>query len=351
MIRQAHIILLTVLLILGSCSGKKDPQTIYAEQASGVVMILNQCYYTALLPGGNNIYFSGIDEQKGELANVAFNKQEVKPAAVFGTGFFVGKDGKILTNRHVVDPVVSKDQARQLVGQIIQKIEAYGRMLQYQLQQAYQQNEWQLNFADDPHQAQQLLAQQQQIEQQFNQAEQILQQLQSVNVSQIGIVPTSKISIAYNNSKVSGASDFLPCRVLKVSQQEAVDLALVQLQSGATPRKAHVFSIGNEGRHSIFGSRQHPLALDDQVYMIGYNHGPELAVTAQGIKAQFTQGNVSQEPTSDRVMYSIPALQGSSGSPVVNAWGQLVAVNFAGVGGSQGFNFGIPLKAVQDFLK
>lgn len=337
-----HIFAISLLIVLVSCSGKKKPQEIYAEQSSGVVMILNQCYYTAQLPGGNNIYFSGIDEEKGELADVAFDPANIKPAAVFGTGFFVDKDGKILTNRHVVDPVVSKDQARQLVGKIIQKIEAYGRMLQSQMQQAYQQNEFQLSYADDPYQAQQILAQQQQIEQQFNQAELILQQLQSINVSQISIVPTSKISIAYNNSKVSGAQDFKPCQVLKISKKQDVDLALIQLKSGKTPKKAYVFSTSKS---------RHKLALDEQVYMIGYNHGPELAVTAQGIKAQFTQGNVSQDPTTDRVMYSIPALQGSSGSPVVNAWGQLVAVNFAGVGGSQGFNFGIPLKSVQDFLK
>ena len=60
---------------------------------------------------------------------------------------------------------------------------------------------------------------------------------------------------------------------------------------------------------------------------------------------------MSQQPDEDRVMYTIPVLNGSSGSPVLNLWGELVAVNFAGVDGKQGFNFGIPLKQIRKFLE
>ncbi len=43
-------------------------------------------------------------------------------------------------------------------------------------------------------------------------------------------------------------------------------------------------------------------------------------------------------------MYSIPALQGSSGSPVINQYGELVAINFAGINSTQGFNYRIELR-------
>ncbi len=84
--------------------------------------------------------------------------------------------------------------------------------------------------------------------------------------------------------------------------------------------------------------------------MIGYNAGIQLANTSQGIKAQLTRGNVSQEPDDNRLLYTIPTLSGSSGSPVVDEYGNLVAVNFAKVSDTQNFNFGIVAKRIKEFL-
>jgi peptidase S7, flavivirus NS3 serine protease len=44
-------------------------------------------------------------------------------------------------------------------------------------------------------------------------------------------------------------------------------------------------------------------------------------------------------------------VQGSSGSPVIDAEGNLVAVNFAKLRVSDNFNFGIPLKRIRQFMK
>ncbi|MDY6403607.1 MAG: trypsin-like peptidase domain-containing protein, partial [Bacteroidales bacterium] len=83
--------------------------------------------------------------------------------------------------------------------------------------------------------------------------------------------------------------------------------------------------------------------------MTGYNLGPILAITEEGVKAQFNQGTISQK-TDERIMYSIPALPGSSGSPVVNHNGQLVAINYAGLSGTQNFNYGIRVKYLKDLI-
>ena len=50
-------------------------------------------------------------------------------------------------------------------------------------------------------------------------------------------------------------------------------------------------------------------------------------------------------------MYSIPALPGSSGSPVVNLQGQLVAINFAGINTTQNFNYGIRVKHLKNLIE
>ena len=61
-------------------------------------------------------------------------------------------------------------------------------------------------------------------------------------------------------------------------------------------------------------------------------------------------GTISQR-TAERLMYSIRALPGSSGSPVVNMQGQLVAVNYAGLNGTQNFNYGIRVKYLKQLLE
>ena len=61
-------------------------------------------------------------------------------------------------------------------------------------------------------------------------------------------------------------------------------------------------------------------------------------------------GTISQR-TAERLMYSIQALPGSSGSPFVNMQGQLVAVNYAGLNGTQNFNYGIRVKYLKQLLE
>ena len=56
---------------------------------------------------------------------------------------------------------------------------------------------------------------------------------------------------------------------------------------------------------------------------------------------QITQGTISQVPDKDQVLYSIPTLPGSSGSPVWDENGDLIAINYAGMTNTQGFNYGV----------
>ena len=63
-----------------------------------------------------------------------------------------------------------------------------------------------------------------------------------------------------------------------------------------------------------------------------------------------TSGKLTQLPDGQRLLYSIPTVQGSSGSPVVDEFGNLVGVNFAKLSGTDSFNFGIPVSKVLNFL-
>lgn len=87
-----------------------------------------------------------------------------------------------------------------------------------------------------------------------------------------------------------------------------------------------------------------------KLYMIGFNQGPALANTDNGIKPQITQGNISQYTDDSTIMYSIPALQGSSGSPILNQYGELIAINFAGLSSTQSFNYGIRVDKLHEIV-
>ena len=141
--------------------------------------------------------------------------------------------------------------------------------------------------------------------------------------------------------------------MLKTDPQH--DLAIIQLDSKVTPSENYIFNVPavDPLNSYTFKDNMKKKAGEDKnsnVYMISFNLGPQLALTTEGIKSQINLGNISQK-TDEQLLYSIPSLPGSSGSPVVNAQGELVAVNFAGLSTTQSFNYGIRVKFLYSLLQ
>ena len=347
----ASAITISIMSILG-CSREKSAEEIYNEKASGVVMILNEYFYSVTLPTGETFYFSDI--QDGKLLNVAFSQNQVKTTYSFGTGFFIDNYGGILTNRHVVNHYIKKSDVIHYVQNLLSALAAYAQERQekamYEGGRIYQylrQSQYDSRYATYDEQLEQRLYE---LSREYDQAQNYIAQIKSISASQIAVRRHSKVGIAFNDSYVSGPSDFKPCTVEKESEDENVDLALIRLADAVTPQGAAVFSTGVDSHGKIKATSADKLTLDQQLYLIGYNQGIALASTTEGIKAQLTSGKISQKPDQYRLLYTIPILQGSSGSPVVNSYGDLVAVNFAAVSGTQSFNFGIPIHQIRAFL-
>ena len=367
------LLLLTLLLTLVSCS-EKTPQDLFDGSKSGVVLIMNKFYYRMKLPNGNFIYFTGLDED-GSLQNLCTEYKDIKDKRqlLSGTGFFIDKQGSLLTNRHVAQPEIDKAAVKNSFNQMISSLRAYYTERLAELAQAYQTLESQKEdsyYYDDEgdlcandDQVQDLSAQQEELEGEFNNVKEMRDALMdNVSLDELEISVVCEIGIAYNGTHVDSESDVLgknPCSVVKVSDKENVDLALLQLKNRKTPDDCYVFNTDGsvdtgmaDKIKNLFSSHDDKLLqIDQQLYMIGYNAGPILANTQQGIQVQMTSGKVTQLPDGERVLYSIPTVQGSSGSPVIDSKGRLVAVNFAKLRESDNFNFGIPLARVQEFLK
>lgn len=361
------LVLLLSILTIVSC-GKKSADEIFEEQKSGVVLVLNKFYYEIKMPDGQCLYFTGMD-QNGNMLGFTTNEAEARQNASMlnGTGFFISEDGKFVTNRHVAitDVDVSKLQAnlRQLVqnslmqcGVLARQIKSKYDMLEAQKFQYMEYDFYGNIVAGDEAMLSNIIAQQRELQTMYDEVVARARYLQNTDIRNIEVNPVCNIGISYDGKKVNSPDDFLeknPCRILKIAEDEGTDLALLQLESKKTPKDAYIFKFAGEGNKSYFtgDADKGKIKIDQQLYMIGYNAGLALANTNKGISVQMTSGKVTQTPDNDRLLYSIPTVQGSSGSPVINEDGDVVAVNFAKLAGSDNFNFGIPLERIRKFLK
>ena len=257
-------------------------------------------------------------------------------------------------------------------------IKAIREFLEYgkkQMQQQYAELESQKNdcsyydlntnmYYYDNDRLREITNQQNELEESYNEANETIEGLKGLtDPSALKITPRCQLGIAYNDTYVTNESDFFglnACVVTKVSKQDDVDLALIQLKNKTTPDKAFVFDVSSEKAEAkniveqiadFFNNEKGDgeLKINQQLYMIGYNAGLTLGATKQGIKVQMTSGKLTQLPDGQRLLYSIPTVQGSSGSPVIDEKGQFIGVNFAKLSVSDNFNFGIPKEVVKKF--
>lgn len=346
------------LLIPMLCScGKKEytDQELFDTCASGVVLILNQSYYETTLPNGNKIYFSGFDGE--ELANLTFEEEDIlkNKSISFGTGFFVSQTGEILTNRHVVASNINDSQVKSTIKDLYSAIIELVDYVQEDLSNQFDQLESQKSdcyyfdyFGDlccNNAQLADIESKQAELKVQYQENEETLENLKNTDYSELSTRCVSELGVAYNNTFVTNVGDFKPCVFIRSADDDQTDLALIQLKDKTTPVNSYVFSLPKDDESDV-----EPLGINEHVVMISYNAGIHLSNTAIGIQAQLNTGNISQKGDGIKVMYSIPALQGSSGSPVINKYGELVAVNFAGLTGTQSFNYGIVTERLKKFL-
>lgn len=213
-------------------------------------------------------------------------------ADFFGTGFLVAADGRLMTNRHVIEPWWKDDalSSARLQGftPVIAEMKAY--------------------FPGAP---------------------------AAVNVRVVRVSPEADLAVVQGD--VSG----LKLEVLRLDSRPvaAVSGQPVVLMGYATGLDAILARAGEETIRAI-------------VSAAGGNASRILAELARRnlIRPLNTQGHVG-DVLADRVVYDAQTTSGGSGGPLFNAQGRVIAVNFAVLRGFSGSNFGIPARFAEALLR
>ncbi|MFC4740238.1 trypsin-like peptidase domain-containing protein [Flavobacterium ponti] len=349
------------ILMFFSCN-KKDiepetPEKIFEKYKSSVVLIASQYYYE-VYSGNSTYYYSPNSEKK-----LFFSKEEVLNNLSFstGTGFVISENGEIITNNHVVN---NKDENYKIElvnfyekakSSILYEVRMYNDTID-QIKSTYYQYSDQMDYYEK-----------QKFENRYafvvdkkNFLVDLYERIEDIDLSNAtSKLIIHKLGIAYNDTHVTEFDDLQECVVIKTSENEKIDLALIQTKNksfNTKPKFIFNFEDNNPNlkenpEKNKERNIKNPIKINEDVFMIGFNRGFSLANTKQGIKSQFTSGKISQENDGERILYTIPTLEGSSGSPIVDKWGNLVGVNFAKITNSQSFSFGVPVNEVKKFYE
>ncbi|POY35062.1 peptidase S1 [Solitalea longa] len=317
--------------------------TIYEKYKNSVVLVANSYVYEVSIKGAEPILFTVNSD--GGLE--PYDEYTNSPITITGTGFFVSKDGRLITNRHVASPwtvnaandyTAIKSTISYMLSDDIEPAKIAGYIKTHWGDAIGEGNEDDWEVVESSADSSVAKADSTASDLTINIPEQ--KNHNPLDTNQISIKgKIVRLGIAMHNNKVKKIEDFIPCEFITQSDDPDVDVAILQTISHNLPSKVkHIIDLSSAVNDDS------EIKPGTKAVMIGYPMGLQLAGTVKGIKVQVYQGEINKESDGLAIQYNITSTHGASGSPVFDDCGRLIAVNFAGYDQAQGFNFGVVAK-------
>ncbi|MBR1849744.1 MAG: serine protease [Bacteroidales bacterium] len=340
LITLAAIVVATTLLT--ACNNRAE--TLVERNASGVVLIQNISYYSMELADGEVIYFSDYNDEDG-IKGLETDLDSVQPMVTHGTGFFISDDGKIATNLHVVSGQVDANRVQRSLSRLFSALKSAAEDYRSDLQEELTKVKIALAYVGGSD-ATLLKIYGQELEEEIAESNALIKAIDEVDPRNAEPPQYhSKIGVAYNNTHINSIDQFIPCTVIKKSDNAEIDLAVIQLNDKKTPAGRKVYTVPAKDMLAHYSFPEYIMRLlgsdkNSNLMLLGFNYGTAMGITSEGLICQHPEGKVTRDE-GKTVLYTIPTLHGSSGSPVINRRGQLVAVNYAGLDNTQNYNWGV----------
>lgn len=334
--------------------------SIYDKYKFAVPIIFTEYVYEASIKGSAPVAFTLNINGDWALYN-EYNS----PISVSGTSFFVSNNGQLITNKHVVEPWSYNEESTSLANSLTYFVKAE---IAPNAIKSFLINNWESRYQDyegdgeeeatdaastevtdttqgttDGESVSDMVTQ---ATQESHEPAEPSDDVAYITQSDIKITPKRvRVYIAMHGTEISPSS-IIPCKVINLSSDNAIDVALVQTKDKKLPKQVtdfiHLDSASTADQNIKPGTK---------AYMLGYPMGTTLASTKKGIRVQIYEGQINKESDGTSLQYNITSTHGASGSPVINDCGQLIAVNYAGFDEAQGFNFGIVAKHALELFK
>ncbi len=278
------------------------------DKYKNAIVLMRGYYYFKITAGNLDLASLGLPTEviitpNGKLKPV--NKNRDNMYSYTGTGFFVSRDRKIITNLHIARPWLFDENASKIS-------DAYKQML---AQYAVAVEMPQLNA--------------------------FIGQIKAEGVSgHLGFIP---------NGEYFTDENMVSCRELAASNDIKADVALLQ----STKKKLSEADTNYVNlEEAIINDSE--IKVGEHIYTMGFPLGLKAQdlESSNGIQLLAHGGNITQESNKYSFGFDAASYGGASGSPIFNNKGQLVGILNAGFNQSQGFNYGIKaIYAVELFNK
>lgn len=232
----------------------------------------------------------------------------------FATGFFVSKDGHIVTNLHVTKPW--------LFDNIIENIEGYCKDVFHQ-------------YAAKKDLEIMVLG--------GNEAAML-----DAYTSQIKVEGKLDGLLFIPNGKYFSTENVTRCRVVSAGDDINIDVSLVQSDKGELPRNSRFINVTDS-----MDVNETAIEVGKHMYTLGYPQGIGLQdlKSEKGIQVLARGGSIIHASNDYQFGFDAASYGGASGSPIFNENGMLIGVLNSGSAKTQGFNYGIKAKYVKELIE